>query len=63
MLIEYFSDGIKLFARVHDASGYNVYTMGWLDDNSAEKGIQDLHWVLINSKAFSKYHTAHATKH
>jgi hypothetical protein len=48
MLIEYFTDGLKLFARVHDASGYNVYTMGWLDDGSAESGIVDLHWFIIN---------------
>jgi hypothetical protein len=48
MLIEYFNDGMKLYARVHGESGYRVYTCGWLDDGSAEEGIITLHNILIN---------------
>ena len=62
MLIEYFSDGLKLYARVYDAQGYAVYTMGWLDDGTAEKGVADLHWVIINSSTFAKYHAQHRIK-
>ena len=48
MLIEYFSDGLKLFARVYDSSGYDeYYTLGYLGDGSAESGIIDLHKFLL----------------
>jgi hypothetical protein len=50
MLIEYFSDGMKLYARIYGESGYRVYTCGWLDDGSAEEGIITLHNILINIK-------------
>ena len=48
MLIEYFSDGMKLYARVYGESGHHVYTCGWIDDGSAETGIETLHKILIN---------------
>lgn len=51
MLIEYFSDGLKLYARIYGSSkGYHVMTMGWLDDGSAEIGIETMHDILINIK-------------
>jgi hypothetical protein len=54
MLIEYFSDGMKLYARIYGESGYNIYTCGWLDDGSAETGIETLHGILINIKEVLK---------
>jgi hypothetical protein len=54
MLIEYFSDGMKLYARIYGNSGYSVYTCGWLDDGSAETGIETLHDILINIKGVLK---------
>lgn len=53
MLIQYYSDGLKIYARVYNCVGFKEscyvnYTAGWITDGSAEQGIIDLHYLLLN---------------
>lgn len=48
MIIQYYTDGYKLFARVHLSDSVIHTCMGWLDDGSAEKGIICLHELIID---------------
>lgn len=50
MRIDYYSDGYKLYARIYlgrNEKDYQHYTCGWLDDGTAESGIEALHEILI----------------